>query len=96
MITVPAYFGDGQRAATQAAGRIAGLKVERIINEPTAAALAYGLDKLGDAEPGVPKHVLVYDLGGGTFDVSLLRIEDGIFEVHISNDTQPRRLLQYV
>ena len=79
VITVPAYFGDGQRAATQAAGRIAGLTVERIINEPTAAALAYGLDKTG--EPGKVLKVLVFDLGGGTFDVSLLKIEDGIFEV---------------
>ena len=68
VITVPAYFGDGQRAATQAAGRIAGLTVERIINEPTAAALAYGMDKLSDLEPGESRFVLVYDLGGGTFD----------------------------
>jgi actin-like ATPase involved in cell morphogenesis len=79
VITVPAYFGDGQRAATQAAGRIAGLTVERIINEPTAAALAYGLDK--NAAPGDVTNVLVFDLGGGTFDVSILKIEDGIFEV---------------
>jgi molecular chaperone DnaK (HSP70) len=68
VITVPAYFGDGQRAATQAAGRIAGLTVERIINEPTAAALAYGLDNLADAEPGKATHILVFDLGGGECD----------------------------
>ena len=93
VITVPAYFGDGQRAATQAAGRIAGLTVERIINEPTAAALAYGLDKTG--EPGKVLKVLVFDLGGGTFDVSLLTIDNGVFEVlATSGDTHlgpPRR-----
>ena len=76
VITVPAYFGDAERQATKEAGEIAGLKVDRIINEPTAAALAYGLDK-GDAE----QTVLVFDLGGGTFDVSLLDIADGVFEV---------------
>jgi molecular chaperone DnaK len=73
---VPAYFGDAERQATKEAGEIAGLTVDRIINEPTAAALAYGLDK-GDAE----QTVLVFDLGGGTFDVSLLDIADGVFEV---------------
>merc|ERR1719439_251943 len=77
VITVPAYFNDAQRKATQDAGHIAGLKVMRIINEPTAAAIAYGLDKGSDKET----NVLIYDLGGGTFDVSLLTIEDGIFEV---------------
>ncbi|WP_232550124.1 molecular chaperone DnaK [Propioniciclava soli] len=76
VITVPAYFGDAERQATKEAGEIAGLKVDRIINEPTAAALAYGLDK-GDIE----QTVLVFDLGGGTFDVSLLDIADGVFEV---------------
>ncbi|MCC2594461.1 molecular chaperone DnaK [Tessaracoccus sp. OS52] len=76
VITVPAYFGDAERQATKEAGEIAGLTVDRIINEPTAAALAYGLDK-GDVE----QTVLVFDLGGGTFDVSLLDIADGVFEV---------------
>lgn len=75
VITVPAYFNDAQRQATKDAGRIAGLDVERIINEPTAAALAYGLDK------GEDQTILVYDLGGGTFDVSILELGDGIFEV---------------
>lgn len=75
VITVPAYFNDAQRQATKDAGRIAGLEVLRIINEPTAAALAYGLDKEGD------QTILVYDLGGGTFDVSILELGDGIFEV---------------
>merc|ERR1711968_42340 len=77
VITVPAYFNDSQRQATKDAGTIAGLNVMRIINEPTAAAIAYGLDKKTDRE----KNVLIFDLGGGTFDVSLLTIEDGIFEV---------------
>jgi molecular chaperone DnaK len=77
VITVPAYFDDAQRQATQEAGQIAGLEVLRIINEPTAAALAYGLDKQGGAD----HTILVFDLGGGTFDVSLLEIGDGVFEV---------------
>lgn len=77
VITVPAYFNDSQRQATKDAGTIAGLNVMRIINEPTAAAIAYGLDKKGSDE----KNVLIFDLGGGTFDVSILTIEDGIFEV---------------
>ena len=79
VITVPAYFNDGQRQATKDAGAIAGLNVLRIINEPTAAAIAYGLDKKakGDAE----QNILIFDLGGGTFDVSILTIDDGIFEV---------------
>jgi len=77
VITVPAYFNDGQRQATKDAGVIAGLNVLRIINEPTAAAIAYGLDKRGGGE----RNVLIFDLGGGTFDVSLLTIDDGIFEV---------------
>jgi L1 cell adhesion molecule like protein len=76
VITVPAYFNDSQRQATKDAGTISGLNVLRIINEPTAAAIAYGLDKKGGE-----KNVLIFDLGGGTFDVSLLTIEDGIFEV---------------
>ena len=76
VITVPAYFTDAQRQATKDAGRIAGLDVKRIINEPTAAALAYGMDKLDEE-----KKILVFDLGGGTFDVSILEIGDGTFEV---------------
>jgi len=84
VITVPAYFNDSQRQATKDAGVISGLNVLRIINEPTAAAIAYGLDKKVSGE----KHVLIYDLGGGTFDVSILTIEDGIFEVKAtSGDT---------
>ena len=79
VITVPAYFDDSQRQATKQAGEIAGLKVERIINEPTAAALAYGLDKKGG------KTIAVYDLGGGTFDISVLEIGDGVFEVKATN-----------
>jgi len=77
VVTVPAYFNDSQRQATKDAGMIAGLNVMRIINEPTAAAIAYGLDKKGKGE----KNVLIFDLGGGTFDVSVLTIDDGIFEV---------------
>uniref|UniRef100_A0AC34RB15 Heat shock protein 70 n=2 Tax=Panagrolaimus sp. JU765 TaxID=591449 RepID=A0AC34RB15_9BILA len=77
VVTVPAYFNDSQRQATKDAGAIAGLNVLRIINEPTAAAIAYGLDKKGTGE----RNVLIFDLGGGTFDVSILTIEDGIFEV---------------
>jgi L1 cell adhesion molecule like protein len=77
VITVPAYFNDSQRASTKDAGAIAGLNVLRIINEPTAAAIAYGLDKQSSSE----RNVLIFDLGGGTFDVSLLTIEEGIFEV---------------
>ena len=75
VITVPAYFSDAQRQATKDAGKIAGLEVKRIINEPTAAALAYGLDKENEQK------IMVYDLGGGTFDVSILEIGDGIIEV---------------
>lgn len=80
IITVPAYFSDSQRQATKDAGKIAGLEVRRIINEPTAAALAYGMDKAGDG-----KTIAVYDLGGGTFDVSILEIGDGVFEVLSTN-----------
>src|SRR5271155_2899829 len=79
VITVPAYFNDAQRQATKDAGKIAGLEVLRIINEPTAAALAYGLDKKGAGT------IAVYDLGGGTFDVSILEIGDGVFEVKSTN-----------
>ena len=81
VVTVPAYFNDSQRQATKDAGTIAGLNVQRIINEPTAAAIAYGLDKKDQGE----RNVLIFDLGGGTFDVSLLSIEDGIFEVKATN-----------
>ena len=81
VITVPAYFSDAQRAATLAAGKIAGLKVERIINEPTAAALAYGLDQLDLEGDGDIANILIFDMGGGTFDVSVLSLENGIFEV---------------
>ena len=80
VITVPAYFNDAQRQATKDAGKIAGLKVERIVNEPTAAALAYGLDKTDKDEK-----ILVYDLGGGTFDVSILELGDGVFQVLSTN-----------
>merc|ERR1712164_150213 len=79
VITVPAYFNDAQRQATKDAGKIAGLEVLRIINEPTAAALAYGLDKADG------KTIAVFDLGGGTFDVSVLEIDDGLFEVKSTN-----------
>jgi len=80
VITVPAYFNDAQRQATKEAGEIAGLKVQRIINEPTAAALAYGLDK-----GGADRKIAVYDLGGGTFDISILELGDGVFEVLATN-----------
>ncbi|MFV2034440.1 MAG: Hsp70 family protein, partial [Halocynthiibacter sp.] len=79
VITVPAYFNDAQRQATKDAGKIAGLEVLRIINEPTAAALAYGLDKKET------KTIAVYDLGGGTFDITILEIDDGLFEVKSTN-----------
>ena len=97
VITVPAYFSDSQRQATKDAGRIAGLEVLRIINEPTAASLAYGLDKEGSQK------ILVYDLGGGTFDVSILEIGDGVFEVlatngdtHLGGDDFDERLINYI
>lgn len=77
VVTVPAYFTDAQRSATKDAGTISGLNVLRIINEPTAAAIAYGLDQKGTGE----QYILVFDLGGGTFDVSLLTIDNGVFEV---------------
>ena len=79
VITVPAYFNDSQRTATKDAGKIAGLEVLRIVNEPTAASLAYGLDKKADEK------IAVYDLGGGTFDISVLEISDGVFEVKATN-----------
>ena len=79
VVTVPAYFNDAQRQATKDAGKIAGLNVLRIINEPTAAALAYGLDKKKD------ETIAVYDFGGGTFDISILRVEDGVFQVLATN-----------
>jgi len=79
VITVPAYFNDSQRTATKDAGKIAGLEVLRIVNEPTAASLAYGLDKKADEK------IAVYDLGGGTFDISVLEIGDGVFEVKATN-----------
>src|SRR5437660_10475364 len=80
VITVPAYFDDAQRQATKEAGQVAGLEVLRIINEPTAAALAYGLDKEGSDQT-----ILVFDLGGGTFDVSILELGEGVFEVKATN-----------
>merc|ERR1712216_779132 len=80
VVTVPAYFNDSQRQATKDAGKISGLEVLRIINEPTAAALAYGMDKKGDG-----KTIAVYDLGGGTFDVSILEMNGGVFEVKSTN-----------
>lgn len=99
VITVPAYFNDSQRQATKDAGAIAGLNVLRIINEPTAAAIAYGLDKKEDDE----KNVLIFDLGGGTFDVSLLTIEEGIFEVkatagdtHLGGEDFDNRMVSYL
>jgi molecular chaperone DnaK len=79
VVTVPAYFNDAQRQATKDAGKIAGLNVKRIINEPTAAALAYGMDKKDG------QVVAVYDLGGGTFDISILEIQGGVFEVKATN-----------
>ena len=98
VITVPAYFNDAQRQATKNAGKIAGLEVERIINEPTAAALAYGLDKQENAQT-----VLVYDLGGGTFDVSILELGDGVFEVkstsgnnHLGGDDYDQRIVDFL
>ena len=97
VITVPAYFTDAQRQATKDAGAIAGLEVLRIINEPTAAALAYGVDKDEDGK------VLVFDLGGGTFDVSILELGDGVFEVlatsgnnHLGGDDFDQRIMNYL
>ncbi len=98
VVTVPAYFNDAQRNATKDAGTIAGLNVKRIINEPTAAAIAYGLEQKGESD----KNILIFDLGGGTFDVSLLSICDGIFEVkatagdtHLGGEDFDNRLVDY-
>ena len=98
VITVPAYFDDSQRQATKTAGEIAGLNVLRIINEPTAAAIAYGLDRVGKEET-----IVVYDLGGGTFDVTVLEISEGLLEVRATaGDTQlggddfDERLMNYI
>ena len=97
VVTVPAYFNDSQRQATKDAGVISGLNVLRIVNEPTAAAMAYGLDK--DKEE---RSIMVFDLGGGTFDVSILTIEDGVFEVistsgdtHLGGEDFDQRVLEY-
>ncbi|MBQ8510664.1 MAG: Hsp70 family protein, partial [Clostridia bacterium] len=98
VITVPAYFTDSQRQATKDAGKIAGLDVKRIINEPTAAALAYGVDKEAKEQK-----IMVFDLGGGTFDVSLLEISDGVFEVlatngdtHLGGDDFDQRVIDWM
>jgi heat shock protein 1/8 len=100
VVTVPAYFNDAQRQATKDAGTIAGLKVERVLNEPTAAAIAYGLDKRTSAS--AEENVLVFDLGGGTFDVTLLTIDKGLFEVkatagdtHLGGEDFDQRLMDY-
>src|SRR5436189_1418059 len=97
VITVPAYFNDDQRQATKDAGKVAGLHVKRIINEPTAASLAYGLDKEAD------QTILVFDLGGGTFDVSILQIGDGVFEVkatsgdnHLGGDNWDKAIVEWM
>merc|ERR1712176_1388596 len=98
VVTVPAYFNDAQRQATKDAGTISGLNVMRIINEPTAAAIAYGLDKKSGE-----KNILVFDLGGGTFDVSLLTIDNGVFEViatsgdtHLGGEDFDNRVIQHL
>ena len=98
VITVPAYFNDSQRQATKEAGEIAGLKVRRIVNEPTAAALAYGLDKKAQ-----DMNVAVFDLGGGTFDISILNLGDGVFEVkstngntHLGGDDFDRKIINWM
>ena len=93
VITVPAYFNDAQRQATKDAGKIAGLNVKRIVNEPTAAALAYGLDK-----QGTDQRILVFDLGGGTFDVSILDLADGVFEGdnHLGGDDWDQRVIDWM
>ena len=98
VITCPAYFNDSQRQTTKDAGTIAWLNVMRIINEPTAVAIAYGLDKKGDKE----RNIMIFDLGGGTFDVSLLSIDDGVFEVkstagdtHLGGEDFDNRLVNH-
>ena len=100
VVTVPAYFNDAQRAATKDAGTIAGLNVLRVVNEPTAAALAYGLDKKADKEE---RQIIVYDLGGGTFDVSILTVDEGVFEVlatagdtHLGGEDFDQRVIHYL
>ena len=97
MITVPAYFNDSQRQATKDAGKIAGIEVKRIINEPTAASLAYGLEQKSN------ETILVFDLGGGTFDVSILEVGDGVFEVlstsgdtHLGGDDFDKKIVDYL
>ena len=97
VITVPAYFNDSQRQATKDAGKIAGLDVKRIINEPTAAALAYGLDKKKN------ETIAVYDFGGGTFDISILEVGDGVVEVkstngdtHLGGDNIDQRIMEWL
>ena len=97
VITVPAYFNDAQRQATKDAGKIAGLDVKRIVNEPTAAALAYGLDKKKD------ETIAVYDFGGGTFDISILEVGDGVIEVkstngdtHLGGDNLDQRIVDWL
>src|SRR6201747_913230 len=97
VVTVPAYFNDAQRQATKNAGRIAGLNVLRIINEPTAAALAYGLDKKAD------ETIAVYDFGGGTFDISVLEVGEGVVEVkstngdtHLGGDNIDQRIIDWI
>ena len=98
VITVPAYFNDSERQATKDAGKIAGLEVLRIINEPTAAALAFGMDKESQDQK-----IMIYDLGGGTFDVSILDIGDGVFEVlatngntHLGGDDFDNKIIEYL
>merc|ERR1711939_692945 len=98
VITVPAYFNDSQRQATKDAGTIAGLEVQRVINEPTAAAIAYGLDTGSKKE----QNILIFDLGGGTFDVSLLSLDNGLFEVmatagdtHLGGEDFDNRLVNH-
>ncbi|KAG8936119.1 ATPase with role in protein import into the ER [Tulasnella sp. 418] len=103
VVTVPAYFNDAQRQATKDAGTIAGLEILRIVNEPTAAAIAYGLDKKKNSRGSEESHIIVYDLGGGTFDVSLLSVDDGVFEVlatagdtHLGGEDFDNRVIDYM
>ncbi|KAG9035259.1 ATPase with role in protein import into the ER [Tulasnella sp. UAMH 9824] len=103
VVTVPAYFNDAQRQATKDAGTIAGLTILRIVNEPTAAAIAYGLDKKKNNRGADESHIIVYDLGGGTFDVSLLSVDDGVFEVlatagdtHLGGEDFDNRIIDYM
>lgn len=103
VVTGPAYFNDAQRQATKDAGVIAGLNILRIVNEPTAAAIAYGLDKKKNNRGADETHIIVYDLGGGTFDVSLLSVDDGVFEVlatagdtHLGGEDFDNRVMDYM